>query len=455
LSEMTTSPRIAVVGAGPAGLYASEILTTQLPEAQIDVLEALPTPFGLIRYGVAPDHPRIKSIVDSLHQILDGGRVRFWGNIKVGTDVSLAELHQRYDAVLLATGALKDAALAVDGVGLAGSFGGADFVSWYDAHPDYPQDWPLDAEQVAVIGNGNVALDVARVLARRPEDLAKTDMPGHVLERFRESPLTEIHVFGRRGPAAVKFSPLELRELGQVPGVQVVVDQRDFDFTPHDLEAIAANGRLRQAVKTLEAWRDAPPPPAGTPARIIHLHFFWRPERIEGEAAVTGLTVCRTRPDGAGGVVDTDELATWPVQAVYRAIGYFGSPVPGAPFDELRGVVPNVGGRVVDESGQPLAGLYATGWIKRGPVGLIGSTKSDALETVGHLVEDLPSLTPAADRSPDSLRNLLAARGVKPATWRDWLSVDRAEAVRGEAAGRSRVKFASREEMFQAAEQAA
>jgi ferredoxin--NADP+ reductase len=434
-------------------LYASEILANRLPEAQIDVLEALPTPFGLIRYGVAPDHPRIKSIVDSLHQILDGGQVRFWGNIKVGTDVSLAELRQRYDAVLLATGALKDAALAIEGVELAGSFGGADFVSWYDAHPDYPQNWPLDAEQVAVIGNGNVALDVARVLARRPEDLAKTDMPGHVLETFQNSPLREIHVFGRRGPAAVKFSPLELRELGQVPGVRMVVDQRDFDFTPHELEAIAANGRLRQAVKTLEAWRDAPQPPTASAERTIHLHFFWRPERVEGATAVTGLAVRRTRPDGAGGVVDTDELATWPVQAIYRAVGYFGSPVPGAPFDELRGVVPNAGGRVVDESGAPLAGLYTTGWIKRGPVGLIGSTKSDALETVGHMVADLASLPPAPDRSSDSLTRLLAQRGVRPVSWRDWLAVDRAEAARGESAGRSRVKFATREEMIQAAEQ--
>jgi ferredoxin--NADP+ reductase len=439
---------VAVVGAGPAGLYAADILLGQVPGAQIDVIEALPSPFGLIRYGVAPDHPRIRSIMDSLHEILDRGGIRFLGNVTVGSDVTVAELKERYDVILLATGALRDADLQLEGADLPGSFGAADFVAWYDSHPDYSQVWPLAAESVAVIGNGNVALDVVRVLARRPADLARTDIPEHVRRAFEASPVRDIHVFGRRGPAAAKFSPLELRELGQVPGVEMVLDDRDFQFDDADQAAMKANGRLRQVVKTMEQWRAAP---GSGGERRVHLHFYWRPERIEGADAVTGLTLRRTAPDGLGGVVDTDESRTFDVGAVYRAVGYFGSPVEGVPFDPDAGVVPNRAGRVVGPGGRPLAGLYATGWIKRGPVGLIGSTKSDAMETVANIVEDLPGLTPAPDRSPDSLTGLVQARGVPVVTWAGWLAIDAAERARGLAEGRERAKLATRQEMTAAA----
>jgi ferredoxin--NADP+ reductase len=432
------------VGAGPAGLYAADILLGQVPTAQIDVFEALPSPFGLIRYGVAPDHPRIKSIVDSLHQILDHGAIRFFGNVKVGADISLAQLHRYYDAVLLATGALRDAPFSLPGAELPGWFGGADFVAWYDSHPWYPQTWRLDAKEVAVIGMGNVALDIARVLARRPEDLARTDMPPHVLEVFKNSPLTDIHIFGRRGPAGVKFSPLELRELGHVPGVQMVVDADGFDFDAADQSALAANGRLRQAVKTLQGWSQTP---GSTEERRIHLHFYWRPERLEGIDAVTGITMRRTAPDGQGGVVDTDATQTFPVQAVYRAVGYFGSPLEGAPFDADKGVIPTISGRVVHPDGSVVPGLYVTGWIKRGPVGLIGSTKSDALETIGHLVQDLETLPTAPERNTEALVNTLRQQGVGVVTWEGWLAVDAAERAQGVAEGRERAKFATTEEM--------
>jgi ferredoxin--NADP+ reductase len=443
---------VAVIGAGPAGLYAADILLGQMPGAQIDVLEALPTPFGLIRYGVAPDHPRIRSIIDSLHEILDRGNVQFCGNITVGSDVTLDELRERYDLIVLATGALRDADLELPGVGLPGSFGAADFVAWYDSHPDYSQLWPLDAHSVAVIGNGNVALDIVRVLARRPEDLAKTDIPEHVSRAFADSPVRDIHVFGRRGPAAVKFSPLELRELGQVPGVRMVLEARDFQFDSADQAAMKANGRLRQAVKTMEQWlARAGKGEAGADERRIHLHFYCRPERIEGADKVTELLVRRTAPDGLGGVVDTDELRSFEVQAVYRAVGYFGSPVVGAPFDHGTGVVPNERGRVIDPEGGVVPGLYATGWIKRGPVGLIGSTKSDALETVNSIVEDLPRLRPAPLRQPEALTELLAARGVQVVTWPGWLAIDAAERAAGQLQGRERAKLATRAELLRAA----
>ncbi|MDR2374268.1 MAG: FAD-dependent oxidoreductase [Bifidobacteriaceae bacterium] len=448
LTHSPGEPRVAVVGAGPAGLYAADILRGQAPGAQIDVLEALPSPFGLIRYGVAPDHPRIKSIVDSLHEILDRGDIRFYGNVTVGSDLTLDELRARYDVILLATGALQDAELDIPGIDLPGSFGAADFVAWYDSHPDYPQTWPLEAESVAVIGNGNVALDVTRVLARRPADLARTDMPAHVRRVFEASPVRDIHVFGRRGPAAAKFSPLELRELGLTPGVKMLLDAEDFDLNDADRAAMAANGRLRQVVKTMEQWRAGHD---GAGERRIHLHFYSRPERVEGTSAVTGLTVRRTAPDGAGGVVDTDELRTYPVGAVYRAVGYFGSPVEGAPFDAARGVVPHLAGRVIDASGRPVPGLYVTGWIKRGPVGLIGSTKSDALETIASIVEDLPDLAGARDPSAPPLADLLAARGVEVVTWEGWQAIDALERANGEAEGRARAKLATRRELISAA----
>jgi ferredoxin--NADP+ reductase len=432
------------VGAGPAGLYAADILLSQVPGARIDVIEALPSPFGLIRYGVAPDHPRIRSIVDSLHQILDRGAIRFLGNVTVGSDVTAAELKQRYDVILLATGALQDAAWDVEGGDLPGSFGAADFVAWYDSHPDYPQIWPLEAQSVAVIGNGNVALDVVRVLARRPEELALTDIPEHVRLAFEASAVRDIHVFGRRGPAQAKFSPLELRELGQVPGVQILLEDRDFELDDADHAAIGANGRLRQVVKTMEQWRSGRREGG---ERRIHLHFHWRPERVEGDGSVTGLTVRRTAPDGRGGVADTDELRTFAVGAVYRAVGYFGSPVEGFPFDADAGVVPNRAGRVLGPGRDVAPGLYATGWIKRGPVGLIGSTKSDALETVAGIVEDLPALAAAPDRAPESLEELLSARGVPVVTWDGWLAIDAAEVARGAAQGRQRAKLATRQEM--------
>jgi ferredoxin--NADP+ reductase len=437
-----------VIGAGPAGLYAADILAREAPGTQIDVLESLPAPFGLVRYGVAPDHPRIKQIIEALHNILDSGNARFVGNVEFGRDVTLDDLRARYDAVVVATGAIRDVPIDLPGEELPGSFGAADFVAWYDAHPDFPQEWPLDAASVAVIGNGNVALDIVRVLARRPEDMATTDAPDHVLAALKGSQVRDIHVFGRRGPAQAKFSPLELRELGQVPGVQIVTYPDDYAYDAGSRDAMAGNGRLRQVVKTLEGWRDSPQPEG---ERRIHLHFLSRPERIEGDDHVTGLTIRRTELDGQGGVNDTDEVVTYPVQAVYRAAGYFGSPVEDVPFDARRGVVPNAGGRVLGDDGEPMAGVYATGWIKRGPVGLIGSTKSDAAETIGHIVEDLPSLATAPDRDPLSLDRLLAERGVRVVTWEGWQSVDGEELARGREQGRERVKLPTRGEMTAAA----
>ncbi|HLS02985.1 MAG TPA: FAD-dependent oxidoreductase, partial [Beutenbergiaceae bacterium] len=245
----TSALRVAIVGAGPAGIYAADILSKSA-DASIDLFERLPAPYGLVRYGVAPDHPRIKGIILALYKVLQRGDIRLLGNVDYGTDITMEDLRRHYDAVIFATGAIRDAELNIPGVDLPGSYGAADFVSWYDGHPDVPRTWPLEAEKVAVIGNGNVALDVARILAKDAEDMMSTEIPANVEEGLRANPVTDVHIFGRRGPAQAKFSPLELRELGQVPGVDVIVYDEDFDFDEGSEQALEASNQTRQVVKT-------------------------------------------------------------------------------------------------------------------------------------------------------------------------------------------------------------
>ncbi|BDO43273.1 FAD-dependent oxidoreductase [Cellulomonas sp. NTE-D12] len=447
---MTTTPlRVAVVGAGPAGIYASDILARSGLDVSIDLIERLPAPFGLVRYGVAPDHPRIKQIIVALHKVLERGDIRLLADVDYGTDLTLDDLRQHYDAVIFATGAIRDAALRVPGVDLVGSYGAADFVSWYDGHPDVPRTWPLEAREVAVIGAGNVALDVARILAKHPEDLLPTEVPPNVYEGLLASPVTDVHVFARRGPAQVKFSPLELRELGHVPDVDVIVYPEDFDFDEGSMAAIHSSNQTKQVVKTLTDWTLKEPEDL-TASRRIHLHFLQRPVEVLGEDGhVVGLRTERTALNGDGHVTGTGATTDWAVQAVYRAVGYFGSPLPELPFDEVGGVIPNREGRVVDDGGEALPGLYTTGWIKRGPVGLIGHTKSDATETIAHLREDAEAglLPRATERDPQAVSKLLDERGVDAIEWSGWQLLDAYERALGEVQGRERVKVVPREEM--------
>jgi len=459
---MSRPLRVAIVGAGPAGVYAGNIVRRLAGEidreTRIDLFESLPAPYGLIRYGVAPDHPRIKGIVNSLHEMLGDGTIRFLGNIEVGRDVSVEELRERYDAVIIATGALRDAPLDIPGIDFAGSYGAADVVAWYDGHPDVPRTWPLEAKEIAVIGNGNVALDVARVLAKHPKDLLTTDIPANVVEGLEASPVTDVHVFGRRGPADVKFTPIELRELGEVPDVDVVVYEDDFaraDVDDHASGRVVPNNQVKVMVRTLNGWRHRNGEPY-TASRRLHLHFFHSPAEVLGDSQgrVEGVRFERTRPIGEGRVEGTGEFVDYPVQAVYRAVGYASSPMPGLPFDESKRVVSNVEGRVVDESGAHLPGVYATGWIKRGPVGLIGHTKGDALETITHLIEDLQAgelAEPTVDaRDGDEIVELLEERGVEFTTWDAWLALDAHERALGDAwtgdETRERVKVVPRDE---------
>lgn len=444
--------RIAIVGAGPAGIYAADLLIkSELRdfEVAIDLFDLLPAPYGLVRYGVAPDHPRIKGIIRALYEVLDRGDIRFFGNVQYGKDITLEDLKDHYNAVIFATGAIRDADLNIPGIDLEGSFGAADFVNWYDAHPDFPREWPLDARQIAVIGNGNVALDVARVLVKHPQDMLSTDIPANVFEGLKHSPVTDVHVFGRRGPAQVKFTPLELREATHIEGVDCIVYDEDFQYDEGSQEAIDSNNQTRVMVNTLEALR-AEPQSTGAPRRL-HLHFFSSPVEVIGEGGkVTGLRIERTKLDGKGGVTPTGEYRELPIQAFYRAVGYFGSSLPEIPFDTKLGVIPNDGGRVL-ENGKQIPGVYATGWIKRGPVGLIGHTKSDALETIGNIIADRASWWQPTHHDASGVQGLLESRGVDVVGWPEWLMIDARERALGEAEGRERIKLVEREDFLKAA----
>ena len=440
--------RLAIVGAGPAGIYAADILLKHERsfDVSIDLFERLPAPYGLVRYGVAPDHPRIKGIITALREVLDTGAIRLFGNVNYGTDITLEDLKRHYHAVIFSTGAIKDQDLDIPGIDLEGSYGAADFVSWYDGHPDVPRTWPLTAKEIAVIGNGNVALDVARMLAKHPEDLLPTEVPDNVYEGLQSSPVTDVHVFGRRGPMQVKFTPLELRELGEMRDVDMIVHDEDFQLDDASKRAIESNKQIFVINKVFDQWRERE---VGAASRRLHLHFYAKPLEILGSDTVEGFRFERTEPDGAGGVRPTGEIREIPVQAVYRAVGYFGSPLPGIPFDDKRGVIPNHEGQVVDDNNQRVPGVYATGWIKRGPVGLIGHTKSDAMETIQHLVKDQASWWNPEHPDEESVVTLLKERGVSFTNLEGWHRLDHAELERGQERGRERLKVVPRDEMLQ------
>ncbi|WP_459986327.1 FAD-dependent oxidoreductase [Nocardioides sp. AN3] len=433
--------RVAIVGAGPAGIYAADILTKSETPVSVDLIERLPAPYGLVRYGVAPDHPRIKEIVKALGRVLSHPDVRLLGNVELGVDVKLEDLGEFYDAVIVATGAMADRSLGIPGEEL--TFGAADFVSWYDAHPDVPTTWPLDAASVAVLGVGNVALDVARVLAKTADEMLATDIPAHVYEGLKANQATDVHVFARRGPAYAKFSPLELRELTHSPNVDVIVHEEGFEIDEASVEHVRTNKQAKMVLDTLANWVGREP---SGKAHRIHLHFLEQPVAVLGEDGVEVLRTERTRLVGDGSVEGTGHFTDWQVGSVYRAVGYRSTALPGVPFDDAAAVVPNDAGRVLHLAGERIPGLFVTGWIKRGPVGLIGHTKSDAAETVGHLLAETTQT--ASLRRPEDVDAYLAERRVDVVTFDGWERLDAHEVALGAAAERPRIKVGEREEML-------
>lgn len=443
--------KVAVIGSGPAGVYATGALT-QHGDVLVDVFDRLPCPFGLVRYGVAPDHPRIQSITTALKKVFEDPAVRFFGNVEVGTQITLEELHRHYDALILANGAAVARRLGVPGEDLAGSFSAVDFVAWYCGHPDEPIDrFTLQASSVAVVGSGNVALDVTRMLAKLADDLRDTDMPDHVLGVLEHSRVEDVHLIGRRGPLQAKFTTNLLRELGELSNADVFVDPDDLALDEMSIERLATDRVVRQNFEVLQAWAERPP--SGRPRRV-HLRFMRRPVEVLGDVRVSGLRLERTQLDRTGLATGTGETCTVDASMVVCAAGNRGLSVPGIPFDEKTGVIPNVAGRVL-RAGSAAPGDYVAGWIKRGATGVIGTNKSDAKETVTALLADAPSLPPAPVRDADAVLHLLAERGINVVTWQGWRAIELAEADLGRAQGRERAKIANRPALLRAASGAA
>lgn len=457
--------RVAVIGSGPAGIYASDALTKSETDVAIDIYERMPAPFGLIRYGVAPDHPRIKGIVKSLHKVLDKPQIRLFGNVNVGEDVTLDDLKKYYDAVIYATGATDDRDLNIPGG--EHTIGAGEFVGFYDANPDFEPSWDLDAESVAVIGVGNVGLDVARVLAKTGDELRVTEIPDNVYDSLKENKAKEVHVFGRRGPAQAKFTPLELKELNHSDTIEVVVNPEDIDYDEGS-ENARRSSKIQDMVCTLlEQYAIADP--KGAPHKL-YLHFFESPHEVKTDenGNVTALVTERTELTGDGSVKGTGKLTEWPVGAVYRAVGYKSDEQADLPWDTKENVLPNVGGRVLTEgptadgiAGVPgsadpeaekrerLEGVYATGWIRRGPVGLIGNTKGDANEAVANLLADHEAGLGFKPEQPEleAVDSFLEDKGLNYTTWAGWYALDKVERELGEAEGRERKKIRGWEDM--------
>jgi ferredoxin/flavodoxin---NADP+ reductase len=453
--------RVAIVGSGPAGFYAAGALlrSKSHPDlcVQVDMYDRLPTPWGLVRGGVAPDHPNIKAVSRVYEKTAAHPEFRFYGNVEYGRDFHHDDLARRYHALIFAVGSQTDRRMGIPGEDLPGSWAATEFVAWYNGHPDYRDlEFDLSHERAVVIGNGNVATDVARMLALTGDELAMTDVADHALEVLAESRVREIVVLGRRGPAQVAFTNPELLELGEMSQADVFVDPRDVELDPLSkafIESDAASMTAKKNVEILTGY--AAREPTGKPRRIV-LRFRVSPVAILGEERVERIRVCHNQlvADESGSIRarPTDVFEEIECGLVFRSIGYRGTPLEGLPFDERRCVIPNEGGRILG-SGRPLPGEYVVGWIKRGPTGIIGTNKRDAQETVDHLLEDLDAgrLLDPPDPDRGSLEELLAERAPDHVTYAGWEAIDRAEKEAGEPQGRPRVKLCTFDELLDAA----
>lgn len=430
---MSSRPlRIAIVGAGPSGLFAAQALLSLDETAQVHLIDRMPTPFGLLRYGVAPDHASIKAIASALGKVLESDRIHFRGMVEFGVDVTREELLASHDAVIYAAGAGDDQRMGLPGEELPGSRSARRFVDWYSGHPDALA-FRLDGvTQAVVVGNGNVALDCARMLLKTREALLPTDIPDAVLATLHDLRLSDLWIVGRRGAAQAPFTSNELRELVTLPGLAVEVSPGAFD----GVEGLELDRRQQRNIEILQTAAANRP---GNPQATLHFQFWAAGTEVLGEDAVTGMRFERTTPSQHAGCQGTGETFDLPCQLVLRSIGYRGRPLPGVPFDQQSATIPNVAGRVIDEQGALLPGEYCVGWIKRGPRGVIGTNKPDAVETVRHLLADVAD-APLKDSRPD-LDEQLAARGVTATNLDGWHQIDRAERLRGEERGSARTKI--------------
>jgi ferredoxin/flavodoxin---NADP+ reductase len=451
--------RVAIVGSGPAGFYTAEhVLKHDRTHAEVDMFDRLPTPYGLVRFGVAPDHPKIKSVIRVYEKTAARPEFRFFGNVEVGTDVTVEELRERYHAVIFAYGTSLDRHLGIPGEDLPGSHSATEFVNWYNAHPDFAdRDFDLSCERVVVIGNGNVATDVARMLALTRGELHGTDTANHAIEALGDCGVKEIVVLGRRGPAQASFTNPELRELGEMVDADIDVDPVEMELDEISRAWLDSDDATPTNRRNVEIFTDfSQRQPEGKGKKIV-MRFLRSPVEIQGDGKVERIVVARNelQRDDSGRIraVDTGERETIECGMVLRSIGYKGIPIDGVPFDEGRGLIHNDGGRIHDGSGEAVPGLYAVGWIKRGPSGVIGTNKKDAQETIDKLFADLeggnlPEPDLAGDRG--AIENLLDERKPDHVTFERWQAIDAAEVEAGKPHGRPRVKFCTTEELVEA-----
>ena len=445
--------RVAIIGAGPAGFYATHALLKNGGKVSVDLFERLPSPYGLVRYGVAPDHPVVKSKSVTFDLILKHEAVRYFGNVSFGKDITYDELKRHYDAVIYTVGASSDKSLGIPGEDLPGSLSATEFVAWYNAHPDHADlNPPLDSSHAAIIGMGNVALDVTRALLKDPDALAESDMAGYAVDALRHSSVTDVHILGRRGPSQANYTPKELREVGELPGVDVVVNPADLEADQEGTfeDALEAK-KTRRNVELFTEYSGRHKPGANKRA---HIHFFVSPTEVRGDSRVQGLKLEQNRLESKGerlSAIGTGKFEHLDIGLLLRSVGYRSQPLPNVPFDDKRGVIPNEGGRVTTLEGDVVLGEYTSGWVRRGPSGVIGTNKTDAEETVRHLLEDLPTLPFAQDPDPQAVNRILEEKGVRYVTAAGWRRIDRAERRAGGLQNRRwRAKFSSVEAMLEA-----
>ena len=450
--------RIAVVGSGPAGFYAAGALLDAEASVEVDMVERLPTPWGLVRLGVAPDHPKLKTVSRAFERIALKPGFRFFGNVEVGWDLSPGDLTRLYDAVLYAFGAQTDRRLEIPGEDLPGSWSATELVAWYNGHPDFQElEFDLNVERAVVIGNGNVALDVARMLALTPEELAPTDTTDPAIEAMGASSIREIVVVGRRGPAQASWTTQELKELGELAGADVAVDPAELSLDSASEASLEHDTNSQRNMEVLRGF--ATREPTGKPV-TVRLRFLVSPVAIHGADRVESVELVRNRLEDRGGrlvAVPTGEHETVECGLVFRSVGYRGVGLPELPFDERRGTIRNERGRVVDAAGDHVAATYCAGWIKRGPTGIIGTNKKDATETVAQLLEDVDEgrVSHREEVTADAIEALLEEREVQAVMYAGWTSIDEHERAAGEKLGRPRVKLRTWDDLLEAAERVA
>jgi ferredoxin--NADP+ reductase len=450
--------KVAIIGAGPSGFYAAgSLLTQQGLHVHIDMFDRLPAPYGLVRYGVAPDHQKIKSVTKIYDRTSAAARFRFFGNVNFGTDITREELNQYYDALIYAVGAQSDRKLNIPGEDLNGSLSATEFVAWYNGHPDYvDHDINLNTDNVIVVGVGNVAIDVARILAKTIDELKITDIADHSLDVLAHSRVKNIFILSRRGPAQVKFTNAEVKELGELADAEPVVDAAELELDALSAQEIADD---KEAQRNLEILKGFAGQPRQGKSRQIHFRFLVSPVEIidDGMGNVSAVRVERNelRPtaDGYLNAHGTGETFIIPTGMVLRSVGYKGTPLPDVPYNEKTGTINNVDGRVTDRAtGTPLNGEYVVGWAKRGPTGVIGTNKADANDTIDVLMSDLSTLEAAPQDDLAAVETLLQSRGITYVTIEGWRVLDQIETMRGQDSGRPRVKFTRITDMLDAIE---